>query len=137
MKILIQQKLKCYMFKTTRKKIDYHFYPFFSSPNYSFLLALYKHMFSELTTSVHWFSSFFPLVYSGKWVVQQVKDLPAIQETQETGFWSLGREDPLQEGMATHTNILAWRIPWIEETGRLQFIVSQRARHDRSSLACT
>ena len=40
-----------------------------------------------------------------------IKNLPAMQETQETWFWSLGQEDPLQEGMATHSNIFAWRIP--------------------------
>ena len=49
-------------------------------------------------------------------VVQMVKNLHAIQET-----WvrSLGREDPLEEGKATHSNILAWRIPWTEKPGRL------------------
>ena len=43
---------------------------------------------------------------------------------------TLGREDPLEEGMATHTSILAWRIPWTEEPGGLQPIGSQRVRHD-------
>ena len=42
----------------------------------------------------------------------------------------LGREDPLEEGMATHSSILAWRIPWTEEPGGLQSIKSQRVRHD-------
>ena len=51
------------------------------------------------------------------------------QETQEVRVQSLGREDPLKEGMATHSSILAWRIPWTEETGRLQSIGSQRVRH--------
>ena len=56
-----------------------------------------------------------------------VKDLPAIQET-----WvqSLGQEDPLEEGMATHSSILAWRIPWTEEPGGLQSIGSHRVGHD-------
>ena len=51
--------------------------------------------------------------------VSLVKDLSAIQET-----WvrSLGREDPLEKGMATHSSILAWRIPWTEEPVRLQFM---------------
>ena len=44
---------------------------------------------------------------------------PAMQETQETRVRSLGQEDPLEEGMATHSSILAWRIPWTEEPGRL------------------
>ena len=46
-----------------------------------------------------------------------VKDPPTMQETQVR---SLGWEDPLEKGMATHSNILAWRIPWTEEPGRLQ-----------------
>ena len=46
-----------------------------------------------------------------------VKNLPAVQETQ---VQSLGREDSLEKGMATHFSILAWRIPWIEEPDRLQ-----------------
>ena len=50
---------------------------------------------------------------------------------------SLGQEDPLEEGMATHSSILAWRIPWTEEPGRLQPIGLQRVRHNWSDLACT
>ena len=55
------------------------------------------------------------------------KNLPAMQET-----WvrSLGGEDPLQEGMATHSSILAWRTPRTEEPGGLQSMESQRVRHD-------
>ena len=45
-------------------------------------------------------------------------------------FHSLGLEDPLEEGMVTHSGILAWRISWTEESGRLQFMGSQRVRHD-------
>ena len=45
---------------------------------------------------------------------------------QEIRVWSLGQEDPLEKGMATHSSILAWRIPWTEEPGRLQFMGSQR-----------
>ena len=52
---------------------------------------------------------------------------PAVQETQ---VWSLGWEDPLEKGMATHSSILAWRIPWPEEPGRLQSTQSQRTRHN-------
>ena len=50
-------------------------------------------------------------------MIQAVKNQPAIQETK---VLSLDREDPLEKGMATHSSILAWRIPWIEEPGRLQ-----------------
>ena len=60
-------------------------------------------------------------------VAQMVKNLPAIQETQ---VQSLGQEDPLEKGMATHSSFLPWRIPWTEEPGRLQFMESQRVRHD-------
>ena len=51
-----------------------------------------------------------------------VKNLPA---TQETWIWSLGQEDPLEKGMATHFSILAWEIPWTEEPGGLQSTGSQ------------
>ena len=59
-----------------------------------------------------------------------VKNLPVMQKTQETQVQSLGGEDPLEEGMATHPSIPAWRIPWTEEFGRLQAIGSQGVRHD-------
>ena len=49
--------------------------------------------------------------------------------------WSLGQEDPPEEGMATHSSILAWRIPWTEDPGGLQSIGSQKVRHDWSHLA--
>ena len=52
-----------------------------------------------------------------------VKNQPAVQETRVR---SLGQEDPLQKGMAAHSSILAWRIPWIEEPGRLQSIGPRR-----------
>ena len=60
-------------------------------------------------------------------LAQSVKDLPAMQET-----WvqSLGQEDPLDEGMASHSRIVAWRIPWTEEPGGLQSMGLQRVGHD-------
>ena len=60
-------------------------------------------------------------------VAQIVKHLPTMQETRVR---SLGWEDPLEKDMATHSSILAWRIPWTEETGRLLSVGSQRVRHD-------
>ena len=51
--------------------------------------------------------------------------------------WSLGQEDPLEEGMATHSTILAWRIPWTKEPGGPQSMGSQRVRHNWSNLTCT
>ena len=56
-----------------------------------------------------------------------VKNLPAIQETQ---FRALGREDPLEKGMATHSSILAWRIPWTGEPGGLWSMELQRVGHN-------
>ena len=56
-----------------------------------------------------------------------VKNLPVVQETW-VGF--LGWEDLLEKGMAAHSNILIWRIPWTEGPGKLQFTVSQRDRHN-------
>ena len=60
-------------------------------------------------------------------MAQTVKDRPLVQET-----WvqSLGQEDPLEKGMATHSSILAWRIPWTEESGELQSMGLQEVRHD-------
>ena len=69
-----------------------------------------------------------PLQYSwASLVAQMVKNPPAMRET-----WvqSLGWEDPLEEGMATHSSILAWRIQWSKEPGGLQSIGLQRAGHD-------
>ena len=60
-------------------------------------------------------------------MAQTVKNLPA---TQETWVQSLGWEDPLEKEMATHSSILAWRIPWTEDPGRLQSMGSQRVGHD-------
>ena len=59
-----------------------------------------------------------------------VKNLPAMQEMHEMQVQSLGWEDPLEEKMATHSSILAWRIPWTEEPGGLLSIGSHRVRHD-------
>ena len=55
------------------------------------------------------------------------KNLPAMQETQ---VQSLGREDPLEKGMATHFSMLSWRIPWTEEPGELQSVGLQTVGHD-------
>ena len=70
----------------------------------------------------------YPLQYS--WAslgAQLVKNPPAMQETY---IQSLGWKDPLEEGMATHSSILAWTVPWTEEPGRLQSMGLQRVRHD-------
>ena len=60
-------------------------------------------------------------------MAQLVRNLPAMQEAR---VQSQGREDPMEKGMATHSSILAWRNPGMEEPSRLQSIVSQRVGHD-------
>ena len=63
-------------------------------------------------------------------MTQMVKNLPTVQEIQ---VQSLGQEDPLEKGMATHSSTLAWRIPWTEEPGGLQSRESQTAGHHRTT----
>ena len=60
-------------------------------------------------------------------LAQMVKNLPAMQKTL---VQSLGQEDPLEKGIATHSSILAWRIPWTEKLGRVQSMGSQRVGHN-------
>ena len=73
------------------------------------------------------FDLYLPPVCETSLVAQTVKRLSAMRET-----WvqSLGWEDPLEKEMATHSSILAWRIPWTEEPGGLQFTGSQKVGHD-------
>ena len=59
-----------------------------------------------------------------------IKNLPVMQEPQEMRVRSPGQEGPLEEGMATRSSVLAWRMPWTEEPGRLQSTGSQRVGHD-------
>ena len=77
---------------------------------------------------IPWRRDRLPTPYSwASLVAQLVKNPPAIRET-----WvrSLSRDNPLEEGMATHSSILAWRIPWTEEPGQLQSTGSQEVGHD-------
>ena len=82
--------------------------------------SLLQHCSSK--TSILWRSAFFASL-----VAQLVKNLPAMQETR---VQFLGGEDPLENGTATHSSIPAWRIPWIEEPGGLQFMGPKRVGHD-------
>ena len=77
---------------------------------FAFMVSLFAYSFFQ--------SRIFP-------VAQMVKNLA----TQEIWVQSMGREDPLEKGMATHSSILAWRIPWTEEPGELQSVGSQRVGH--------
>jgi len=68
--------------------------------------------------------------YLSSWaspMAQQVKNLPAVQEIQTTWVWSLGWEEPLEEAIVTQSSILAWKIPWTEESGGPQFKRSQES----------
>ena len=78
----------------------------------------------------------FKLLYPRSWGFPDgsaIKNLLAVQEAQA---WFLGWEDPLEEGMATNSSIIAWIIPWIEEPGKLQSMWSQTVGQDWSNLAC-
>ena len=70
-------------------------------------------------------------------MVIMVKKSPANAGDIRDPGRSLGREDLLEEGMATHSSILAWKTPWTDEPGRLRFIGSQRVRHECCDLAYT
>ena len=82
----------------------------------------------DICSQVHGF--FFPWISMVKYdslVAQMINSLPAMWETQ---VQSLGQEDPLEKKMATHSSILAWKIPRMEESGRLQSTGLQRVKHD-------
>ena len=81
------------------------------------LFSICVHSFTHCLCSLLWFSSLI-------WGTVYIKDPPAEQET---WVWSLGREEPLEKGLATHSSIPAWRIPWTEEPRGLQSPGSQRA----------
>ena len=81
-----------------------------------------------LLSSCHvWASLQWLLSVRASLVAQTVKSLPAVQETQ---VQSLGQEHLLEKEIATHSSILAWKIPWMEKPGRLQSMGSQRVGHD-------
>ena len=99
----------------------------------TFLNVLYSSLFDR--EKPLWFSNI--TVAKGErasLVAQRVKDLPAMQET---WVWFLGWEDPLEKEIVTHSSILAWKIPWREEPGRLQSLGSQRVRHNWATNALT
>ena len=70
------------------------------------------------------------IIYLRNIVGSAVKNPPAMQELQETRVQSLGQEDPLEKDIATHSSVLAWRIPWMGKPDRLQSRGSQRVGHD-------
>ena len=108
--------------------------PFFMSPKSirekSFLMATMQ----SLALTIRFTYTYY--CWQASLVAQPVKNMPAMWET---WVWSLGREDPLEEGMAAHSSIPSWRIPQTEEPGGLQSMGSQRVRHDcmtKHSTAC-
>ena len=88
---------------------------------------LYKNKVSIGALVYFWAFYLVPLVFRASLVAQRVKHLLA---TRETWVWFLGREDPLEKEIATHSSTLAWKIPWMEKPGRLQSMGSQRVGHD-------
>ena len=88
---------------------------------------------AQSQTRLKWVSSSSSSWYSVM-LTASLESLSTMQGTQEMQVWSLGQEDPLEKGMATHSSILAWRIPWTEEPGGLQSMGSQRVVHDWSDL---
>ena len=83
-------------------------------------VGIYIYIYTYIHTYIHTYTW-------ASLVAQTEKNLPAMSQS-----WvhSLGWEDPLEEGMTTHSSILAWRIPWTEDPGRLHSMGSQRVRHD-------
>ena len=72
------------------------------------------------------------VVFSRASQMTQVKNVPTVQEMQGMWVQSLGRKDPLEEGMAAHSSVLAWRIPWAEETDKPRSIELQRVGSNRT-----
>ena len=89
--------------------------------------------FSQKTEFMHYRQAF--SLWASSWLSS--KNLPAMPETQETWVWSLGWEDPLEEEMATHSVVLAWKISWTEKSCVLHSMGSQRVGHVRVGHACT
>ena len=88
-------------------------------------MLLYNNLHYNLTYNVVKLKT----TYGASPMVQRVKNPPAVQEMQETWVQTLGWEDPLKEGMAIHSSILAWKIPWTKEPDWIQFMGSQRVGH--------
>ena len=132
---LIKYSISCLYLPTTEILLSFIFsfilmksFYEFQTQNAQSLNYFYLHECSRNpTTQV---ASFYLLSKYMKWGFpggSVVKNLPAVQEKQETLVQSLGWEDPLENGMATHSSNLSWRIPWTEEPGGLQTIALQRS----------
>ena len=125
-----QNGLTCFFwfFCRTLPSLIVHPAPLHSAQFHLLDLVSFNIFLQELVTSM-WIWLFYDF-RSGASQVALVKNPPANADTQETWVPSLGQEDPLEEEMATHSNILAWKIPWTEELGGLQSMGSQRVGHN-------
>ena len=114
-----------------------HSFPFASASwasHYSSILHHQATSFSSHVSSLHHLHLYYLRLGPPSLVAQTVKRLPTMWETQVR---SLGREDLLEKEMPTHSSTLAWKIPWMEERGRLPSMRSQRVRHDWATSLCT
>ena len=97
-------------------------------------ITIYTHTHTHTHTHTYvWFVLLYNRNQLPSWasqVAQRGKNSPAMQEAQETWVWSLNQENPLEEVLAIHSSILAWRIRWREESDKLQSVGSQRVRQD-------
>ena len=116
-----------HLYMATGKTIALTIWTFVSKVMSLFFNVLSWFVIAFLPRSKHLLISWLQSQSEGFRVAQMVKRLPAMWET-----WvrSLGREDPLEKERASHSSTLAWKIPWMEESGGLQSMVSQRVRHD-------
>jgi len=101
-----------------------HFFYVYLSIYFCCFKSIYFELENNCFTILCWF---LPYISMGFPVAQMVKNLLAMQET---WVWSLGQEDPLEKGIATHSSILAWRVLWTQERGRLQSMGWQQVGHD-------
>ena len=88
------------------------------------------------STSLNWANLELAVIHL-LWVSVGTSKVVVPRDTGIRTCLSLGQEDPLEKGMATHSNVLAWRIPWINEPGRLQSTGSQRVRHNQATTTQT
>ena len=127
--------VRCLLRSLAHFKIRVFIFLLFSlqSSFYIWITILYQMCLLHVIFSVCGMSYFLDIVFCRT----EILIFDEVQELQETQIWSLGGEDPMEEGMATHSSIHVWRIPWTKELGGLWSIHSQRVKHDWSNLACT
>ena len=125
----IEQPSSCILIYIKEKRKKNIFSLWLELLGFTLTTFIYKCSSFNYSYHVHYIANAY-ISYRASLLAQRIKRLPAMQET-----WvrSLGWEDPLEKEMATHSNILAWRIPWTEEPDGLQSMGSQRVGHDWAS----